>query len=100
LGKDENRPINPENARALVLASLGFVDAVLFFDEDTPLETIVALEPDILVKGADYDPEETDPNSKKYIVGSAEVRSNGGSVQAIQLVQGFSTTAIIEKSKK
>ncbi|XOV66838.1 MAG: D-glycero-beta-D-manno-heptose 1-phosphate adenylyltransferase [Fluviicola sp.] len=100
LGKDENRPINPENARALVLASLGFVDAVVFFDEDTPLETIVALEPDVLVKGADYDPEETDPNSKKYIVGSAEVRSNGGSVKAIQLVEGFSTTAIIEKSKK
>ncbi|PWL23389.1 MAG: D-glycero-beta-D-manno-heptose 1-phosphate adenylyltransferase [Fluviicola sp. XM-24bin1] len=99
LGKDDNRPINEEDARAMVLASLGFVDGIVFFNEDTPLETIVALEPDVLVKGADYDPEETNPDSKKYIVGSKEVRSNGGRVEAIDLVQGFSTTAIIEKSK-
>ena len=100
LGKDENRPINPEDARAVVLASLGFVDAIVFFNDDTPLETIMALEPDILVKGADYDPNETDPTSKKYIVGSKEVRSTGGTVQAIDLVAGFSTTAILAKSKK
>lgn len=100
LGKDENRPINPEDARAVVLASLGFVDAIVFFNDDTPLETIVALEPDVLVKGADYDPNETDPTSKKYIVGSKEVRSTGGTVQAIDLVAGFSTTAILAKSKK
>ncbi len=99
-GKDENRPINPEDARSLVLASLGFVDAIVFFDEDTPLDVINALQPDILVKGADYDPDETDPNSKKYIVGSKEVRERGGNVQAIDLVDGFSTTSIIEKSKK
>ena len=99
-GKDSNRPINPEDARSMVLASLGFVDAIVFFDEDTPLNVINALEPDVLVKGADYDPNETDPNSKKYIVGSKEVRSNGGEVHAIDLVDGFSTTSIIEKSRK
>ena len=99
LGKDSNRPINPEDARALVLASLGFVDGIVFFNEDTPLEAIVALAPDVLVKGADYDPSETDPTSKKYIVGSKEVRSNGGTVEAIDLVAGFSTTSILEKSK-
>lgn len=99
-GKDSNRPINPEDARSVVLASLGFVDAVVFFDDDTPLDVIVALQPDILVKGADYDPQETDPTSKKYIVGSKEVRENGGEVRAIDLVDGFSTTAIIEKSTK
>ncbi len=100
LGKDENRPINPEDARAVVLASLGFVDAIVLFNEDTPLETIIAFEPDVLVKGADYDPDETDPTSKKYIVGSKEVRAYGGTVEAIDLVAGFSTTAILEKSKK
>lgn len=99
-GKDDNRPINPEDARSLVLASLGFVDAVVFFEDDTPIDVIKALEPDILVKGADYDPEEADPNSKKYIVGSKEVRESGGSVMAIDLVDGFSTTTIIAKSSK
>jgi len=97
-GKGPNRPINPEDARAVVLASLGFVDAVVFFENDTPLDVITALQPDILVKGADYDPEETDPSSKKYIVGSKEVRSNGGEVCAIYLVDGFSTTNILKKS--
>ena len=99
-GKDTNRPINPEDARSLVLASLGFVDGIVFFDEDTPLDVIEALQPDILVKGADYDPEESDPSSKKYIVGSKEVKSYGGSVQVIDLVAGFSTTEIIRKSSK
>lgn len=98
LGKDVNRPINPEEAHAMVLASLGFVDAVVLFNEDTPLETIVALEPDVLVKGADYDPDETDTTSKKYIVGSKEVRETGGMVKAIDIVAGFSTTAILAKS--
>lgn len=99
-GKDVNRPINAEDARALVLASLGFVDALVFFDEDTPIDVINALQPDILVKGADYDPSETNEKSKKYIVGSKEVKSYGGTVHAIDLVDGFSTTSIIEKSKK
>lgn len=99
-GKGENRPINPEDARALVLASLGFVDAVVFFEGDTPIDLITALQPDVLVKGADYDPEETNPNVKTYIVGSAEVRKAGGEVRVIDLVDGFSTTSILEKSSK
>ncbi|MEN9441362.1 MAG: hypothetical protein RLZ33_1439 [Bacteroidota bacterium] len=98
-GKGENRPINPEDARATVLAALGFVDMVVFFSENTPYDVIEFLQPDVLVKGADYDPNETDPSSKKYIVGSDIVKKNGGEVIAIQLVDGYSTTSIIEKSK-
>jgi len=98
-GKGENRPINPEDARATVLAALGFVDMVVFFNENTPLNLIEFLQPDVLVKGADYDPNETDPSSQKYIVGSDIVKKNGGEVIAIQLVDGYSTTSIIEKSK-
>ncbi len=98
-GKGENRPINPEDARATVLAALGFVDLVVFFNENTPLNLIELLQPDVLVKGADYDPNETDKSSKKYIVGSDIVKKNGGEVIAIQLVDGYSTTSIIEKSK-
>lgn len=98
-GKGENRPINPEEARATVLAALGFVDLVVFFNENTPLNLIELLQPDVLVKGADYDPNETDKSSKKYIVGSDIVKKNGGEVIAIQLVDGYSTTSIIEKSK-
>lgn len=99
-GKGDNRPINPENARALVLASLGCVDAVVFFDAPTPIALITALKPDILVKGADYDPNETDSSSRTYIVRSKEVRSYGGKVEVIDLVDGFSTTGIIEKTAK
>jgi rfaE bifunctional protein nucleotidyltransferase chain/domain len=99
LGKGDNRPINPEDARATVLAALGFVDMVVFFDDNTPLSLIEFLQPDILVKGADYDPQETNPDSKKYIVGSDFIKKNGGEVVAIQLVEGYSTTSIIEKSK-
>ncbi len=98
-GKGEERPINQEDARAMVLASLGFVDMVIFFDEDTPLTAIKLLQPDVLAKGADYDADETDENAKAYIVGSKEVRTYGGSVVAIPLVEGFSTTAIIKKLK-
>ena len=98
-GKGETRPINDNDARALVLGSLGFVDLVLFFDGDTPFNEISALLPDVLAKGADYDPKERDPNSKKYIVGSDVVLKNGGEVVAIPLVEGFSTTSILEKSK-
>ena len=64
-GKGENRPINPEDARATVLAALGFVDLVVFFNENTPLNLIELLQPDVLVKGADYDPNETDKRDRK-----------------------------------
>ncbi len=99
LGKGDDRPVNPEEARAFVLSALGFIDMVVLFDNDTPLELIQELKPDVLVKGADYDPNETDSTSKKYIVGSDVVRSYGGSVEAISLVDGFSTTGIIQKLK-
>lgn len=95
--KAENRPINPENARALLLAALSFVDAVVVFSEDTPLNLIQEIQPDILVKGADYDAKETNPNSKKFIVGSTEVKAYGGEVKTIDLVEGYSTTSILAK---
>ena len=98
-GKGENRPVNNEDARSIVLGSLGFVDMIVFFDKDTPLELIEMMQPDILVKGADYDPESTDKSSKTYIVGSDVVKAYGGEVAAIPLVEGFSTTSIIEKLK-
>ena len=96
-GKGDERPINPEDARLAILASLTFVDLVILFDGDTPEALIQALKPDVLVKGADYDPNETDKNSKKYIVGSEAVRENGGKVEVIDLVDGFSTTGIVQK---
>jgi rfaE bifunctional protein nucleotidyltransferase chain/domain len=99
-GKGEDRPINDQDARALVIAALGFVDLVLFFEEQTPINLIKELLPDVLVKGADYDPNETDPTSKKYIVGSDLIKSNGGKVIAIPLVDGYSTTSILAKGKK
>lgn len=99
-GKGDDRPVNDQDARGIVLAALGFVDLVLYFDDQTPLELIKELLPDILVKGADYDPNETDPTSKRYMVGSDVVRKNGGDVIAIDLVEGFSTTSIISRLKK
>lgn len=96
-GKGENRPLNDEAARAIVLASLGCVDMVVIYDDETPLELIKMLEPAVIAKGADYDAQETDASSKKYIVGSKEVKANGGEVVSIPLVEGFSTTKIIEK---
>lgn len=99
LNKAPNRPINNEMARMNVIAALGFVDLVVIFDEETPFELIRTLEPDILVKGGDYDANELNSSSKKYIVGSDIVRKKGGSVVTINLVEGYSTTAIIEKSK-
>jgi rfaE bifunctional protein nucleotidyltransferase chain/domain len=99
LEKAPNRPINAQDARTLVLAALGFVDLVCVFTESTPEKLIELIQPDVLVKGGDYDAEETDPLSKKYIVGSEFVKSYGGEVKTIDLVQGFSTTRIIEKLK-
>lgn len=98
-GKGEERPINPESSRALILASLGFVDGVVFFDDDTPVSVIEFLKPDVLVKGADYNAAETDPSSKKYIVGRETILANGGEVKTVSLVEGFSTTSIVKKLK-
>jgi rfaE bifunctional protein nucleotidyltransferase chain/domain len=89
--KGEKRPIVEENARARVIAALAFVDAVVLFDEDTPLRLIQTIKPDILVKGDDY--------MVQNIVGADFVIENGGKVETIPLVKGFSTSNIIEKIK-
>ncbi len=89
LGKGSERPLVSEAERARVLAALGVVDCVVLFDEDTPLELIRALRPDVLVKGADYRQEE--------IVGAAEVQSWGGRVVRVPLVKGKSTTELIRR---
>lgn len=99
-GKGEERPINNEEARALVVAALGFVDLIVFFGEDTPYNLIDLLHPDVLAKGADYDPDEIDSTSKKYIVGSDLMKNRGGKVIAIPLVDGYSTTNLVNKLKK
>lgn len=97
LGKGDDRPINSEDARALLLASLGFVAGVVVFHDDTPIRLIEQLQPDVLVKGADYDANETDPTNKKYIVGRETVMLHGGIVKTVALVDGFSTTGLLDK---
>lgn len=97
LEKGEDRPINSEISRALLLSALAFVDLVVVFEQDTPFEVIQLLQPNVLVKGADYDPEEQDPTSKRYIVGSDIMRKKGGAVRVVDLVKGFSTTNIANK---
>ncbi|RLB19101.1 MAG: D-glycero-beta-D-manno-heptose 1-phosphate adenylyltransferase [Deltaproteobacteria bacterium] len=87
--KGPGRPILPEEARAELLAALGFVDAVVIFDEDTPLKLIKKLLPDVLVKGADWSEEE--------IVGADVVKEAGGEVKRIPVVEGFSTSSIVER---
>jgi D-glycero-beta-D-manno-heptose 1-phosphate adenylyltransferase len=96
-GKGPNRPVNNQDARAFVLAGVHGVAAVCIFYEDTPLELIKTVKPDILVKGGDYDENETNSSSKKYIVGSDLVKSYGGKVETIPFVEGFSTTQTIQK---
>ena len=99
LNKGPERPIHDQEARAIVLAALRCVDAVVIFDEDTPLQLIEALEPDVLVKGGDYDPHETDTSSPRYMVGSRETRKRGGSVHSIAVVEGYSTTKALQQLK-
>ena len=99
LGKGDDRPIVAEADRAFVVAGLRAVEAVVLFGEDTPLDLIRALQPDVLVKGGDYDANCTDATDPRYIVGSVEVRANGGRVETIDLVPGQSTTAIADRLK-
>ena len=87
--KGQDRPINSQDARALALASLHLTDAVILFDEDTPEELVKLVEPEVLVKGGDW--------KKEDIVGAQFVESNGGKVETISLIEGYSTTSIIEK---
>ena len=89
--KGPSRPINDEYARAIVVAGLEFVSAVVLFDEDTPYNLIKAVQPDVLVKGSDYKPED--------IVGYDIVTAKGGRVETIDFVDGYSTTRTIEKSR-
>lgn len=97
--KGPQRPVNDEDSRALLIASLEVVDLVVIFDNETPKELIENIEPSVLVKGADYNPEEKNENSPQYIVGSKEVRVYGGDVVTITFEEGFSTTNIINKMK-
>ena len=92
LGKGADRPLNAERDRAYVVAALASVDAVTLFDEDTPLALITRLEPDVLVKGADYALEE--------IVGADVVRARGGRVVRVALQEGLSTTDLIARVRR
>ncbi|RIJ37700.1 D-glycero-beta-D-manno-heptose 1-phosphate adenylyltransferase [Pontibacter oryzae] len=87
--KGPSRPLQDEMSRARVMASLLFVDAVVLFNEDTPLELIEAIQPDILVKGDDY--------AVAQIVGHEVVQARGGAVKTVPLVKGYSTTNIVKK---
>lgn len=89
--KGEGRPINEENIRLRMLAALGFVDAVIKFEEETPLKLIKWCLPDVLVKGKDYE--------INNIVGADVVLENGGRVETIEILKGHSTTRLIEKIK-
>jgi D-beta-D-heptose 7-phosphate kinase/D-beta-D-heptose 1-phosphate adenosyltransferase len=89
LDKGPDRPLNPEQERAEVLCALRVVEAVVVFDEDTPHEIVSALQPDVLVKGADW--------AANAIVGRDVVEARGGQVVRIQLAPGYSTSAIVER---
>lgn len=90
--KGENRPVKDQNTRAEILASLVYVDHVILFEEDTPLELIQLVKPDILVKGGDYKIED--------IVGYDVVTAYGGSVLTIPFLKGFSSSSLIDKLEK
>jgi D-beta-D-heptose 7-phosphate kinase/D-beta-D-heptose 1-phosphate adenosyltransferase len=89
--KGDGRPVNDLESRALVLAGLGCVDLVAPFDDDTPIRLIEAARPDVLIKGADY--------TEAQVVGAEQVKSWGGEVRLAQIVDGYSTTAAIERMK-
>lgn len=89
LNKGDSRPLQDQNSRSMVLASLSFVNFVVIFDEETPYDLIKAVQPDVLVKGADYKVEQ--------IAGHDIVLGRGGEVKLIELVSGYSTTAIEKK---
>jgi D-beta-D-heptose 7-phosphate kinase/D-beta-D-heptose 1-phosphate adenosyltransferase len=92
LGKGGLRPINPEGDRALVLAALAAVDRVVLFAEDTPLQLLTALQPDVLVKGGDYHLDE--------VVGREVVLARGGQVRLLPFRRGYSTSRLVERIRK
>jgi rfaE bifunctional protein nucleotidyltransferase chain/domain len=87
--KGDNRPINNQVARSMIVSALEFVDVVIIFSEETPLDLITAIKPDILVKGKDYKEED--------IVGYDVIKKYGGVVKTIELTEGYSTTGILKK---
>ncbi|MBT3208915.1 MAG: D-glycero-beta-D-manno-heptose 1-phosphate adenylyltransferase [Bacteroidetes bacterium] len=87
--KGENRPVQEQNSRALILAAMSFVSNIILFDEQTPYELIKLVQPDILVKGSDYKIED--------IVGYDILKAKGGKVETIDFVEGFSTTEIFSR---
>lgn len=89
LEKGDERPVMDETSRATLIMALEMVDGVVLFDEDTPLELISEVKPDRLVKGGDY--------QKESVVGKADVEANGGSVVLVQLLEGYSTSSVIEQ---
>jgi D-beta-D-heptose 7-phosphate kinase/D-beta-D-heptose 1-phosphate adenosyltransferase len=89
LAKGEDRPLMPESARQALLEELRCVDAVVVFDDDTPLALIEAVQPDVLVKGADY--------AGKEVVGRELVEARGGRVELVPLVPGWSTTELLRR---
>src|SRR5688572_5386558 len=89
LNKGSNRPLNNQEQRTMVLASLSFVNAVIIFDEDTPRDLISKVQPDVLVKGGDYKPED--------VAGADIVTAKGGDVRIIELTPGYSTTELEKK---
>ena len=90
--KGKNRPIQDEKSRTTILAALEFVDYIIIFNEDTPLELISEIIPSVLIKGSDYNISD--------IVGSDIVLKNGGDVKTIDFVDGYSTSSIVEKIKR
>ena len=92
LGKGSNRPITDEISRSTIIAALKFVGAVVLFEEDTPYNLIKTVQPDVLVKGADYKPED--------IVGYDIVTAKGGRIETIEFLEGYSTTAIEKKIRE
>ncbi len=92
LEKGPDRPVNTCTERAEVLAALGCVDAVVIFEEDTPHAIVAALEPDVLVKGADWAP--------GTIIGADIVEARGGRVERVSLTEGYSTSRLIEKIRR
>ncbi len=92
LGKGSNRPITDQKSRSTIIAAMQFVDAVVLFDGDTPIELIKRIQPDVLVKGSDYKPED--------IVGYDVVMAKGGVIKTIDFLPGYSTTAIERKIRE
>ncbi len=87
--KGNNRPVQDEKARAMILASLQFVDRIVLFNEETPYQLIDKIQPDVLVKGADYKPDK--------IIGSDIVKAKGGEIVSIDIVEGYSTSSLLNK---